>query len=82
MIPKRVHAPEKIVQAECYPAKRLVVTHIESGKHPAKLLPSKSSVARVVYQKFIIIPGHKLVARCGKEDCEGDDGNKESNPKV
>src|SRR5262245_3161422 len=62
MIAKRLQTPQPIIQAECNPAERLVMTHMESRKHPAQMSPGKTSEVFVLNDRFKVVPINEAVS--------------------
>src|SRR3989304_6787045 len=54
MIPKRVHAPDNVIHAQCEPTQRLIMALMKSGKHQAKLGPAQAPVVRVFKKVFVV----------------------------
>jgi hypothetical protein len=62
MIAESIHAPQQIIQAECKPAERLVMTQVEGRKHPAQMRPGKTSEVLVFNESFQVVPIDEAVS--------------------
>src|SRR4030095_14602230 len=62
MIAECIHTPQQIVQAECKPTERLIMTQVKGRKHPAQMRPGKTSEVLVFNESFQVVPIDEAVS--------------------
>ena len=68
MIARWLHAPDHIIEPECQPSKRDVVTRQRRREHPREMRSSQATIVLIFKKVNRVVPIYELVAKPHREN--------------